>query len=100
LNVNGDDAAAAIAAELGAAELLLLADVEGVLADGRVIPALDADGAATLIAAGTAAGGMAAKLEAALRALDAGVPRVRIGGVGALVDQSSGTALTPARSLV
>lgn len=100
LNVNGDDAAAAIAAELGAAELLLLADVEGVLADGRVIPALDADGAATLIAAGTAAGGMAAKLEAALRALDAGVPRVRIGGVGALADQSSGTALTPARSLV
>jgi acetylglutamate kinase len=100
LNVNGDDAAAAIAAELGAAELLLLADVDGVLADGRVIPALDAEGAATLIAEGTAAGGMAAKLEAALRALDAGVPRVRIGGVGALADQSSGTALTPARSLV
>ena len=100
LNVNGDDAAAATAAELGADELLLLADVEGVMADGRVLPALDADGAATLIAAGTAAGGMAAKLEAALRALDAGVPRVRIGGVGALADQSSGTALTPARSLV
>lgn len=100
LNVNGDDAAAAIAAELGAGELLLLADVGGVLADGRVIPALDAEGAATLIAAGTAAGGMAAKLEAALRALDAGVPCVRIGGVGALSDPSSGTALTPARSLV
>lgn len=100
LNVNGDDAAAAIAAELGAGELLLLADVEGVLENGRVIAALDADGAATLIAAGTAAGGMAAKLEAALRALEAGVPRVRIGGVGALADQSSGTAITPARSLV
>src|SRR5690606_25015898 len=35
LNVNGDDAAAAIAAELGADELLLLADVDGVMADGR-----------------------------------------------------------------
>jgi acetylglutamate kinase len=100
LNVNGDDAASAIAAELGAEELLLLADVEGVVAGGAVLSALDADGAATLIAAGTAAGGMAAKLEAALRALDAGVPRVRIGGVGVLTDQSSGTALTPARSLV
>ena len=100
LNVNGDDAAAAIAAALGADELLLLADVDGVLADGAVIPALDAEGAAALIAAGTAAGGMAAKLEAALRALDAGVPHVRIGGVGALSDPSSGTAVAPARSLV
>ncbi|HSJ63123.1 MAG TPA: acetylglutamate kinase [Gemmatimonadaceae bacterium] len=100
LNVNGDDAAAAIAAALGADELLLLADVDGVMADGAVIPALDVDGAAALVAAGTAAGGMAAKLEAARRALDAGVPCVRIGGVAALSDPSSGTAVTPARSLV
>lgn len=100
LNVNGDDAAAAIAAALHAEELLLLADVEGVLADGAVVSALDAEGAAALIAAGTAAGGMAAKLEAALRALEAGVPRVRIGGAAALTDTSSGTAVAPARSLV
>lgn len=100
LNVNGDDAAAAIAAAIGADELLLLADVDGVLDGDAVVPALDADGAAILIAAGTAAGGMAAKLEAALRALDAGVPRVRIGGVSALSDSTSGTALAPIRSLV
>jgi acetylglutamate kinase len=100
LNVNGDDAAAAIAAALFADELLLLADVEGVMADGAVVSALDAEGAAAMIAAGTAAGGMAAKLEAALRALEAGVSRVRIGGVRALTDPSSGTALMPARSLV
>jgi acetylglutamate kinase len=100
LNVNGDDAAAAFASALGAGELLLLADVDGVMAGGAVVPALDAVGAAAMIAAGTAAGGMAAKLEAALRALDAGVPRVRIGGVRALTDPSSGTALMPARSLV
>jgi acetylglutamate kinase len=37
LNVNGDDAAAAIAIALGAAELLLVADVPGVLRDGQVI---------------------------------------------------------------
>ena len=36
LNVNGDDAAAAIAAALGADELLLIADVEGVRGDPRV----------------------------------------------------------------
>lgn len=100
LNVNGDDAAAAIASALGASELLLLADVEGVLSEGTVIPAVDAEGAAALIAAGTAAGGMAAKLEAACRALEMGVPRVRIGGAAALSNSSSGTAVTPARSLV
>jgi acetylglutamate kinase len=43
---------------------------------------------------------MAAKLEAAIRALEAGVPRVRIGGLAAISDSSSGTALMPARSLV
>ena len=100
LNVNGDDAAAAIAIALGADELLLVADVEGVVAGGVVVPALDAEGAAALIAAGTAAGGMAAKLEAAIRALEAGVPRVRIGGLAALSNSSSGTALMPARSFV
>lgn len=100
LNVNGDDAAAAIASALGAEELLLLADVEGVLDGGIVVPALDADGAAAMIADGTAAGGMGAKLEAALHALDAGVPKVRIGGVSALSDSTSGTALAPTRSLV
>lgn len=100
LNVNGDDAAAAIAAALGAEELLLLADVPGVMEHGAVIPALDRQDCAALVAAGTAAGGMAAKLDAAVRALEAGVPRVRIGGVDALTDPSSGTAVAPVRSLV
>ncbi|HUF29635.1 MAG TPA: acetylglutamate kinase [Gemmatimonadaceae bacterium] len=100
LNVNGDDAAAAFATALGADELMLVVDVQGVVDGGVVIPVLDAESAAGLIAAGTAAGGMVAKLEAAIRALEAGVPRVRIGGVAALSDPSSGTALMPARSLV
>ena len=37
LNVNGDDAAAAIAIAIGAEELVLVADVPGVMADGVVI---------------------------------------------------------------
>lgn len=93
LNVNGDDAAAAIAVALGAAELLLLADVAGVFVDGSVVPTLDADGAAALIADGTAGGGMAAKLEAATSALARGVARVRIGDLRALTRFDAGTTL-------
>jgi acetylglutamate kinase len=94
LNVNGDDAAAAVAVACGAAELFFMADVPGVLdAGGAAIPALAPDDAAALVASGTAGGGMAAKLEAARRALAGGVPRVRIGDLAALGDPSLGTAI-------
>lgn len=100
LNVNGDDAAAAIAAALAAEELLLVADVPGVLVAGAPSAALDADDVRALIADGTAAGGMAAKLEAGLAALHAGVERVRIGDLDAILDPARGTMLAPTRSLV
>lgn len=93
LNVNGDDAAAAIAAALGAAELLLVADVPGVMRDGRVIPCLTPDAARSLVADGTAAGGMQAKLQAALTALAGGVPQVRISDLAAIGDPHRGTVL-------
>jgi acetylglutamate kinase len=94
-NVNGDDAAAAIAGSLGATELLLVADVDGFRdASGVTVAALEADAAASHIAAGVATGGMIAKLEAALRALDIGVPRVRIGGVASIGDPARGTVIT------
>jgi acetylglutamate kinase len=93
LNVNGDDAAAAIAAALGAAELLLVADVPGVMRDGAVIPSLTPDAARALIADGVAAGGMQAKLQAALSALAGGVPQVRISDLVAIDDPDRGTVL-------
>jgi acetylglutamate kinase len=93
LNVNGDDAAAAIAAALGAAELLLVADVPGVMRDGAVIPSLTPDAARALIADGIAAGGMQAKLQAALNALAGGVPQVRISDLVAIDDADRGTVL-------
>ena len=96
LNVNGDDAAAAIAVALEASELLLISDVEGVMDDGVVMTQLDAEGARELMRRGVARGGMAAKLEAALGALARGVARVRIGAVSALTDGSRGTVLTHA----
>ena len=96
INVNGDDAAAALAASLGAAELLLVADVPGVLVDGAPAARLTTADAAALVAQGTAGGGMAAKLEAASAALAAGVARVRIGDASAIADASLGTTIVPA----
>lgn len=96
LNVNGDDAAAAIAAAIGADELLLVADVPGVLTDaGEIIATLDSVAAQALVASGVAKGGMAAKLEAGALALRGGVRRVRIGDLTAITDASAGTRLSP-----
>ena len=93
LNVNGDDAAAAIAAALGAAELLLVADVPGVMCDGSVLPSLTPDAARALIAEGVAVGGMQAKLQAALAAIAGGVPQVRISDLIAIDDPDRGTVV-------
>ncbi|HEX6533094.1 MAG TPA: acetylglutamate kinase [Gemmatimonadaceae bacterium] len=100
LNVNGDDAAAAIAVALEASELLLVADVPGVLVDDAPVPVLDTDDAAAAIARGIATGGMAAKLQAGVHALRMGVSRVRIGDLDAILDPTRGTTLAPSRSLV
>lgn len=94
LNVNGDDAAAAIAAALGADELLLIADVPGVLDEaGEPIRQLDAAAARALVANGVVKGGMAAKLEAGVQALRNGVGRVRIGDLQLITDAAAGTRL-------
>lgn len=93
LNVNGDDAAAAIAIALGAAELLLVADVPGVMRGGEVIPELTPDSARQLMNDGTVVGGMRAKLQAGLSAIAGGVPCVRISDIAAIADPTRGTAL-------
>ena len=100
LNVNGDDAAAAIAVATSAAELLLVADVDGVIgAQGTVLDVLDVESARGLIASGTASHGMAAKLEAAHAALAGGVPSVRITPLAGILDGDAGTTVTLAASL-
>jgi len=93
LNVNGDDAAAALAVALGAGELLLVADVPGVMSDGAVISRLPTSTARELMDSGTAAGGMRAKLEAAILAFRGGVERVRIGDLSSIGDPTHGTLL-------
>ena len=94
LNVNGDDAASAIAVALAAEELLLVSDVEGVSVGGECISRLDMDEAHRLVNDGTAGGGMAAKLQAGLAALEGGVARVRISDIAAIGHADRGTLLT------
>lgn len=78
VNVDGDRAAAAIAAALDAATLVILSNVPGVLRDVRdersLVPALAADAAARYEA--EVSGGMRRKLMAAREALRGGVSRV------------------------
>lgn len=100
LNVNGDDAAAAIAAALGASELMYIVDVEGVLdSEGHVLSALTLERAREMIANGAAAAGMAAKLESAESALLNGVASVRICALRGVTDAQCGTFLTQSQSV-
>ncbi len=92
LNVNADEVASAVAAAIGARELLFVTDVEGVRdADGVTLPALEPSHGESLLSSGVAAGGMAVKLRAALDALSRGVSQVRIGSVAALRHDDAGT---------
>ena len=69
-NVNADDAAAGIAAGLGARQLVLMTDVDGVRdATGRKLDTITVAEAEALIADGTISGGMVPKVKAALAAL-------------------------------
>ena len=78
-NVNGDDAAGAIAAGLKADRLLLLTDVSGVKdADGNVVTELTADNVRKMTDEGVIAGGMIPKTQTALNAITGGVRAVVI----------------------
>ncbi len=70
-NVNADDVAAGIAGGLGARQLVLLTDVDGVrAADGTKLDTLTVGEAEALIESGVIAGGMVPKVQAALAALE------------------------------
>ncbi len=103
-NVNADDAAAWIAAGLGARQLVLMTDVAGVKdAAGQTLSTMTSDEAEDLIAAGVVKGGMVPKIRAALQALnwpgaeaviaDASDPHAL---TRALTDATFGTRITAA----
>ena len=79
-NVNADTAAAAIAAALGAEKLMVLTNVEGLYRDygasNEVISAITADELEALLP--TLSEGMVPKMEACLRAVQAGVPQAHV----------------------
>jgi acetylglutamate kinase len=73
-NINADTMAGAIAAALGATQLLLLTDVSGVLdGQGKLMPTLTLARCHELIQDGTATGGMIPKIQTAMDAVEGGV---------------------------
>lgn len=78
LNVNADEAAAALAVGLGAERILFVTDVPGVLVDERVVDVLPADEAEAGLRDGSFDGGIVPKLTAAIHAARGGV-RATIG---------------------
>lgn len=78
-NVNADQMAVSVAGALPADKLLFLTDVEGVKGEDNVVySTLNSDQCRRLIDAGIATGGMQAKLESALEALQTGTAEVVI----------------------
>jgi len=73
LNVNADEAAAALAVGLGADKLLFVTDVPGLLLGGAVASTIRVAEAEQLLAAGVLGGGIVPKLEAAVAAARGGV---------------------------
>lgn len=78
LNVNADHVAGAVAAAVGARRVVFLTNVEGVLVDAQVVPALTEDRVRQLIAEGVIFGGMIPKVQTALAALADGAAQAAI----------------------
>ncbi|MBV6633708.1 MAG: acetylglutamate kinase [Alphaproteobacteria bacterium] len=73
LNINADTAAGAVAGAIGAARLLLLTDVPGVLdQDKKLIKQMTISEARSYIKDGTISGGMIPKIETCIASIEAG----------------------------
>ena len=81
-NINGDTAAAFIAGALGAARLIMMTDVAGILRDkndpSSLIPHLTVSEAHKLYEEGVISGGMIPKVDCCIEAIRAGVQNVTI----------------------
>lgn len=78
LNLNADPVAGAIAAAIGADEVVFISNVAGVMADGKRIAKLTRKRALELIESGVIQGGMIPKVESALDVLSSGLPQAVI----------------------
>ncbi|MBP5356600.1 MAG: acetylglutamate kinase [Clostridia bacterium] len=81
-NINGDTAAAHIAAALGAERLIMMTDIAGVLKDkedtSTIIPEITVSEAAKLKTDGIISGGMIPKIDCCIEAINRGVKNVVI----------------------
>jgi acetylglutamate kinase len=96
MNLNADDAAAALAGALGAAALVLLSDTPGVRLAGSTVEHLDVHALERALVHPEVRDGMRPKLHAARVALEAGVPHVYIArweGAGTLARLLAGESL-------
>jgi acetylglutamate kinase len=73
LNVNADDAAAALALGLGARKLVFLTDVPGLLVENELVGSINATDANRMLDAGAFDGGIVPKLRAAAIAAASGI---------------------------
>ncbi len=79
LNINADYVASAVAGALKAEKLILLTDVPGIKdTNGKVLSTLNKLDVQELVNEGVIAGGMLPKVQACVRALDAGVGKTHI----------------------
>jgi acetylglutamate kinase len=102
-NVNADHAATALACAVGAAELVFVSNVSGVLISQNgdstgetkeCVEVLTAGQVNALIQSGEISGGMVPKVHSALTALENGISRVRITDLAGLC-VGGGTCLLP-----
>ena len=77
-NVNADTVAAEMAIALRAEKLVFLTNVPGILEAGELVSEISQSELKKKLEAGVVTGGMAAKAQSALRALEGGVKRVHI----------------------
>ncbi|MFT7609585.1 MAG: acetylglutamate kinase [Candidatus Aldehydirespiratoraceae bacterium] len=109
-NINADTVAAALAGALNAEKVVYLTDVPGLLADvndlGSIVARADVADLEALIADGTISGGMIPKVEACIKAVEAGaksahmldgrIPHVLLlefftdAGIGTMITRSGG----------
>ncbi len=103
-NINGDDISAAVAGALRAEKLIYLTDTNGVQDDnGKTLPTLTKARVKKLAASRTVSGGMLPKVNACVKALEAGVKKTHIidGRVPhcllleIFTDKGIGTEITP-----
>lgn len=80
-NINADEVAVAIAKAMGAAALIFVTGIGGVMSNEHLLPELHLDEITGFIQSGAASGGMIPKLEAAVLACKSGIQEVRIGGL-------------------